>query len=163
MKLLFDACSIILLAKASVLEKTTEKFKLETTEEVCNEVMKGKTKMFQDALLFERLHSEKKFSIINVDLGLKNKIKKDFNMGAGEASIIAEGIQNKQIIVTDNRQGRKAAQINDLQLVGSIEIIVNLYQKKSINKDKANGALNILKKEGWFEPYLIDKAKEDIK
>ena len=91
------------------------------------------------------------------------KIKNDFNMGKGEASIIAAALENKgKVIITDNKQGRKAATIHNLPLAGSIEIIIDLYKKKKINSQKALEALQIIQEVGWFHPYLIEKAQEDI-
>lgn len=85
-------------------------------------------------------------------------------MGAGEASVIAAALSEKEIIIaTDNMQGRKVAKIFVLPLVGSIEIVVQLYMKKHISKEKAYEALHTLKGEGWFHDFLIEKAMEDIK
>jgi predicted nucleic acid-binding protein len=85
-------------------------------------------------------------------------------MGAGEASIVAAGIEKKELVVTtDNRQGRKATIVNGLSLVGSIEIIVSLYKRKKITYEKAGSAFKTLKEDGWFDSYLIEKALEDLK
>ncbi len=158
-----DACSVILLAKASVLESCTEHHKVSMTESVYEEVMAGKEKMFPDALLVERLKENRKLKIIKENPGLTAKFMQDFNMARGEASTVAIVIEEKgNIVLTDNRQGRKAAAINNLPLAGSIEIVVHLYQKKKISREKAALALKILKEEGWFEPYLIEKAMEEI-
>lgn len=163
MKVIIDACSAILLGKASVLESCTEYHNIFMTESVYEEVIAGKEKMFQDALLVERLKENKKLKIIKEDQTITQKFMQDFNMGKGEASIVAIAIKEKEsIIFTDNRQGRKAAIINNLPLAGSIEMVIHLYQKKKISREKAVTTLRILKEEGWFEPYLIEKAMEDI-
>lgn len=164
MKLILDACSAILLAKASVLESLTETHKIFVTKAVYDEVIAGKEKMFPDALLVERLKDEKKISLIEPESSITSKLKADFNMGDGEASTVAIAINDKAAIVaTDNLQGRKAAKINGISLVGSPEIIVSLFKKKKITGAKAKEGLKILKEEGWFDPNLIDKALEDVK
>jgi len=164
MNLVVDACSAILLAKASVFEQLTFAFEIKMTKDVFEEVIAGKKRMFQDALLIDRLHKEKKVTLVKADSQVTKKLMKDFNMGGGEASTIARGLTEKNtIIITDNRQGRKAASINDLPLAGSIELIVSLFKKNKITKDKALNALKILKEEGWFNTYLIEKAMEDVK
>lgn len=159
-----DACTIILLAKASVLETTLKVYKLRITEAVYEEVIAGKRLMFPDALLLERLNNEKKVVIVSTVAELQHKLQTDFNMGKGEASVIAVGITEKNsFVATDNKQGRKVAQINNIPLIGSIEIIVSLYQQKKISLEKAKVSLLILKQEGWFNPYLIEKAMEDLR
>ncbi len=159
-----DACSLILLAKASVLETILSAYTISITNNVFEEVMKGKAKMSTDALLLERLYNEKKMSVISADNTLTKKIMTDFNMGKGEASTIAVGLKEKDsIVATDNRQGRKAALVNGLPLIGSVEMIVSLYKRKKIDKHKATASLKILQEEGWFDSYLIEKAMEDLK
>ncbi|MBI1935669.1 hypothetical protein HYS31_04465 [Candidatus Woesearchaeota archaeon] len=114
MNMIMDTCSIVLLAKATVLETLTSLNNIIITEDVFNEAEKGKEKMLPDALLVGRLASDKKISIIKSDVKLKSKLMADFNMGGGEASTIAAVIKEKnRIVATDNLQGRKAALVNN--------------------------------------------------
>lgn len=163
MNLIIDACSMILLAKASVLEACVAMHSITVTTEVYNEVLEGKKKVFPDALLLERLVNEKKIRLLKADTKITNKLMQDFHMAKGEASTIAFGIKEKDVlVVTDNKQGRKAAQIHGLHLVGSIEIIISLYRKKKIESSKAKEAIKKLQEYGWFHSSLIEKAMEDI-
>lgn len=158
-----DSCSIILLAKATILEKTIEVYNLNITPKVLEEVIKGKDKMHLDALIVEKLKNENKLKITEDNKMITQKLAVDFNMGFGEASTISAAKDKKCIVVTDNKQGRKVALINNIDLVGSPDVIVGLFKKKKISKEKAISALNVLKKEGWFENYILEKAREDIK
>lgn len=163
MKIIVDACSIILLAKASVLELSACEHRLCVTKSVYNEVLEGKKKVFADALLLEKLVKENKIHIEKADTKITTKLIQDFHLGEGEASTVACAIEEKEsLIATDNKQGRKATQIYGLHLIGSIEIIVSLYKKKKIDKNKAKEAVKKLQEEGWFHPVLIEKAMEDI-
>lgn len=155
---------MILLAKASVLEVCVVVHSIVVTTEVYAEVLEGKKNVFPDALLLERLINEKKIRLLKAETKITNKLMQDFHMAKGEASTIAVGIKEKGVLVaTDNKQGRKAAQIHGLHLVGSIEIIINLYRKKKIEDSKAKEAIKKLQEYGWFHPSLIEKAMEDIK
>ena len=162
-EMVMDACTAILLAKATVLETASNTYEINMTDYVFAEIMEGKPKMFQDALLVERLNKEKKIAVIKYDNGQISKIGKDFNMAKGEASTVAAGIKNNCAIATDNKQGRKAAQTTNMPLVGSIEIVVSLFGKNKISREKAVTALKTLQEEGWFDNYLIEKAMEDLK
>jgi predicted nucleic acid-binding protein len=163
MKIIMDACSIILLAKASVLETAAKKHSIEITRSVYDEVIAGKKKVAPDALLLERLCKERLITINKENKDKAKKIMNDFNMGKGEAATIASGMGNDFIIATDNRQGRKAAEIHGIPLVGSIEIIVTLHRKKLISYEKAKVAIKTLEKEGWMHSSLIEKALEDVR
>ena len=158
-----DACTVILLAKASVLETVAATYRLATPKPVYDEVLAGKENLFPDALLFERLVNEKKITVVFAPEKVSKKLQRDFNMGAGESSVIAVGItENKALVATDNKQGRMAAHVNDLPLVGSIDIVISLYKKNKITAFKAKAAIKILQEEGWFHSYLIEKALEDV-
>ncbi len=165
MSLVIDACSIILIGKATVLEKLAEWKKVIISPTVYKEVIEGKNKKFIEALLLERLSNENKISIqSNANEEIIKKLINDFGLGEGEAESIAIAIDEKnKMIVTDNKQGRKASRIYGLNLIGSIEIIVILFKLKQITKEKAIMALEILRKVGWFQDYLIEKAMEEIK
>lgn len=158
-----DSCSVILLAKATLLEAAAESHNIAVTKEVFEEVTAGKKRMAADALLVEKLHKENKLHVKAAEAKTAKKLAKDFNMGRGEASTIAVAIRENCIVATDNRQGRKAAFINNLPLIGSPEIAVSLWKKGIITKGKAKDALSVLKKEGWFDSYIIEKAMEDVK
>lgn len=164
MKIVIDACSIILLSKATVLERVTEWKTVIVSQSVYNEIIEGKDKKFIDALLLEKLVSENKISLqTDLNLEVKKKLVNDFGLGEGEAESIAIALDEKdKIIVTDNKQGRKASKIYGLNLVGSIELIVSLFKLKKITKEKAISALETLRKAGWFQDYLIEKALGDI-
>lgn len=159
-----DSCSAILLSKASIFERFLSEYEVCMSENVFEEVMEGKKKLFSDALLIERLHKEGRIKISKSDDKMTKVIAKGFNMGGGEASTLALALEHKDIIVaTDNRQGRKAAEIHGVPLVGSVEILVGLFERGNIDREKAVGAMRILKEQGWFEPYLIDEAMRRLR
>lgn len=163
MKVVIDACSIILLAKSSVLETLTKWMEVMITEGVYNEVVEGKNKKLLDALVLERLVEEKKITIeTKYKKEVVQKFTNDFSLGLGEAESVALALESNSIVITDNKQGRKAAKVQGLQLVGSIETIIALYKTKNIDKEKAINALKVLKRVGWFQEYLIEEAMGDV-
>ena len=90
MKIAIDSCSIILLAKASVLEAMADKYKLFITNAVYEEILKGKDKKYVDALLIEKLVGEKKINIGKIkNEKMIKKLIGDFSLGLGEAEILA--------------------------------------------------------------------------
>ena len=164
MRIAVDACSVILLAKATVLEELAKWRELMITNSVYKEVLEGKEKSFLDALLLERLVNEKKIAVCNeVKEVLTQKLKIDFGLGAGEAESITLALENtNRMILTDNKQGRKTAKIQGLKLLGSIDTVLALFKAKRITKEKAIGALKTLKEMGWFQEYLIETALEEV-
>ncbi|HLC71974.1 MAG TPA: hypothetical protein VJH37_00160 [Candidatus Nanoarchaeia archaeon] len=163
MNVVIDACSIILLAKSSVLETLAKWRKIIVTEGVYNEVLEGKNKKFLDALLLDRLVGEKKISIEKkLKKEVVQKLTNDFGLGIGEAESITLALESNALMITDNKQGRKAAKVQGLSLIGSIETVTALYKTKRIDKEKAINTLKILKRVGWFQDYLIEEAMGDV-
>ena len=165
MKVALDSCSIILLAKATVLETLAENYDLCITNTVYKEILEGKDKKFVDALLTERLVKERNIKIKKVkNSKLAKKLIEDFSLGIGESETLVLAISKQcEVISTDNKQGRKVAKIYNLNLVGSLDLIISLYKLKLIDKNKAISALKELKEFGWFQDYLIEHALEEVK
>lgn len=164
MKIAVDACSVILLAKTTVLEDLAKWKELMITDSVYKEVLEGKKKSFLDALLLERLVNERKIAVCSErKKELTQKLKTDFGLGAGEAETISLALDNtEKIVLTDNKQGRKTAKIQGLKLLGSIDMVLALCKANKITKEKTIGALKTLKEIGWFQEYLIEKALEEV-
>lgn len=163
MNIAMDACSAILLSKATVAEIFSNQHNIMVTTQTYNEIIKGKEKRFEDALLFEKLCNEKIIKKVEAkNKELQKKVKSDFGFGDGEASTIIYAIENNIAILTDNKQARKASNIYGLKLLGSPEVIVSLFKTKDISRDKARDALAKLRDAGWFEDYIIEKAMEEL-
>lgn len=163
MNIVIDACSVILLSKAGVIGIFSKWHNIAITNQAYDEVMKGKEKKFEDAFAVEKLCNEK--TIKKADLKndrLSNIIQKDFGFGEGESTSVAYAIKSKFAILTDNKQARKAARIYGLKLIGSPEVVVGLFKANKISGDKTLSSLEALSKTGWFESYIIDKAKEEM-
>ena len=164
MKIAVDSCSLILMAKASVLEHFAKSYELCLSEEVYKEVLAGKSKKIVDAFVVEKLAEEGRIKILKIkNRKMARKLSEDFSLGAGEAETLALVLDNRCVIVcTDNKQGRKAALIHNLSLVGSVDAVISLCKQKIISKEKATLALKKLRQFGWFSDYLIENAMEDV-
>ncbi|MEK6983961.1 MAG: hypothetical protein AABX33_05285 [Nanoarchaeota archaeon] len=165
MKIAIDSCSVILLAKATVLEAVASNYDLLISDNVYKEILQGKDKKFIDALVTEKLVKDGKLKISKVkEAKIIKKLIRDFSLGIGEAETLAFVLGSQcEAISTDNKQGRKVAKIYNLNLIGSIDLIISLFKLKIIDNYKAISALKMLKEFGWFQDYLIDSALEEVK
>ncbi len=160
MKITSDSSGIILLAKGDMLRELCSIAYLEATEEVKSEVMAGLEKGRKDALYMQELVKEEKIKVIKVDNNLTEKFRKDFNLGLGEASVIALAINQKIPMITDDNKARKVGKVLGLDVLSSLDLPLILYEKDVITYDKAKICLEVLKKEGWFgESVLIEAFK----
>lgn len=164
MKAVIDSCSIILLAKAEILQLLAENRNLIISKSVYAEVVEGRNIKLLEALLLERLVNEKIVTIEdNVNKNLVEKLRNDFNLGDGEAESIELAMEKQdKLIITDNKQGRKAAKVYNLNVSGSLGCVMALFKLNKIDKEKARNTLKKLKESGWFQDYLIETALGEI-
>lgn len=86
MKMVFDASTLILLAKIDLLRKTAEDITIIISEKVKAECLVKKS---LDAILISTLIEEKKIKTMKVEnRAAVNKIKRDFRIETGEAETL---------------------------------------------------------------------------
>ena len=159
-----DSMIVIHLAKLSILEKSCIHFKETVIPElVYEEIMKGKEKNFPEIPIITKLIKEKKIKIKKVKE--KNLIEKanQFNIQRGEAETIALYWQEKaDLIATDDDNVRKKRTLLNINIIGTPAIIVKLYRKNLIDKNKAEQCTSELRKMGWFSNSVIDQIKLEV-
>ena len=163
MTIIADASSLILLAKITILERLLEKNDIIIPEKVYIEIIKGKEKGRFDALIIEKLVQDKKIKIEKVDKEMFEKIWKLFGLWAGEGEAFVLALKNKFPILTDDRKCINASKSANIPFITSPVIIVALFNKKSINKNKAEKSLELLEEYGWYNKNIIKFYKEKIK
>lgn len=159
-----DSMVLIHLAKITLLEKSCEYFKeVIIPDLVYKEIIKGKDKGYDDITIISDLINRKKIKIKEVTK--KNLIEKtkQFNIQHGEAEAIALYWQeNADYLATDDDNVRKKAEILNIIIIGTPSIIINLYKRQKITREKYLNSLNELKKIGWFSNQVIDKMKMEV-
>ena len=163
MTIVVDASSLILLAKINLLGKLLEKNQLIIPEKVYIEVMKGKEKAMLDALLVEKLVDEDKIKIQKVNQELYQKIWKLFGLWAGEAEVLALALNDNLPIITDDKKCLNATKAADINYITTLDVVIALFQKKYINKEKAKKSLDMLEEYGWYKKDIIKFYQEKIK
>lgn len=159
-----DSSSLILLAKSNILRPFAKNHKLIIPTKVYNEtVEKGKEKGREDAYLVEKLTKEDKILVKKAKENEKENIKDLFGITKGENSVIALAVEkNPDLVLMDDEKGIKACKTIGIDFSISADIIVGLFEKGRINKNKAMKALEKLEKYGWFEAKIIRDRKKKI-
>ncbi len=163
MTLIADASPLILLGKISLLTKLLEKNKLIIPEKVYLEVIKGKEKGFLDAFLVERLVKEGKIKIEKVDKKIYEKIWKLFGLWAGEAEALGLALKTKCPLITDDKKCLNASKATNIKVITSLDVVISLFKKKQIDKNKALKALRMLEEYGWYKNDIIKFYRGKIK
>src|SRR3989344_4470072 len=149
MTIVSDATALILLSKAGLLEIFAERNKIIMPVSVFQEVMDGKGKGRLDAMQTEILVEQKKIKVVNPSEKLRNRINKTLNLKKGELDVVSIAFQKKYSILADDKKCLNAAKALKLDYMTSLDIIIALWKKNEINRQKALESINKLEDFGW--------------
>lgn len=153
-----DAMIVIHLAKLTLLAKSCEYFTpVVIPEAVREEILAGRKKGLEDAILAEDLIKAGKLTVKRVHDKSLLKRAKEFNVQGGEAEALALYWQeDAAYLATDDDNVRKKAVLLSLQVIGTPAMILTLYKANMIGKDKFLESTQGLRKIGWFSSAVID-------
>jgi predicted nucleic acid-binding protein len=154
-----DTMVVIHLAKLTLLAKSCERFKpVVIPEEVREEILEGKKKGYEDAILVEDLIKAGRLKVKRVHEKSLLKKAEEFNVQGGEAEALALYWQEEaDYLATDDDNLRKKAVLLSLKLIGTPAIMLKLYNANAISRDKFIESTQGLRKIGWFSNAVIDK------
>jgi len=155
--IIFDASTLILLAKIDILKELVQTQKISISKEVEKEAT-CKPELF-DAKIIMELISEGKIEVLKIkDQALLRKLGKDFAIAAGEASVLLLARQKKAILATDDGQTIKACKVLGVKFVTAIHFLLNIYCKKRITRELALIKIERLKNIGRYNARIIADA-----
>jgi len=157
--MVMDTMVVIHLAKLTLLAKSCEHFKpVVIPEAVHEEILAGRKKGHEDAILVENLIKAGRLKVKRVhDKSLLKKAE-EFNVQNGEAEALALYWQDEaDYLATDDDNVRKKAVLLSLRLIGTPAIMLKLYKANAIGKDKFLESTQGLRTIGWFSSAVIDK------
>ncbi|WP_333652683.1 hypothetical protein [Dissulfurispira sp.] len=161
---IFDASTLILLAKIDMLELFISSFqgKVLMPESVALEVGRAE---YEDSPLIRKLLENKKISILKVkNKKQPDKLMSDFNIDKGEAEAISLAIQeNIHFIATDDRNAIRACKMLKIEFITAIALLIRAYEKKLIDIDEALAKLQKLKSTGRYSESIIIDAERHLK
>lgn len=160
----FDASTLILLAKAELLEQFLAALGMEAVmpREVARETCEVKQSF--DALLIQRLIDEKKIGVETVkDRALFEKLRRELRLGAGEAEAIALAVARKaRIVATDDRNAIAACKLARMPFTSALAVLERMREKRLLDKAEAMRKLAILEREGRYKKSIIAEARSRL-
>ena len=156
-----DSMVLIHLAKITLLEKSCSYFKKVLIPElVQKEVLR---KEHPDSVLIRELVDKGKIKVKNVANANLLKRANEFNILRGEAEAVALYWQdNADYLATDDDNVRKKALILDLKIIGTPSILLTLFRKNIIDKEKTIKSINKLREIGWFNNFILDTILTEV-
>jgi predicted nucleic acid-binding protein len=159
-----DASTLILLAKAELLEKFLEQIAQEVVipKEVERESCRVK-KSF-DALIIQRAIREKKIAVKAIkDRNLVAQLQRDFALALGEAEAIALAIARRaRLVAIDDKSGINACKLLRVAFTTALAILVRMYEKGLIDRETATAKLGALERYGRYKADIVADARSRL-
>ncbi len=159
--IIFDASTLILLAKIEILKTVTQTQEILISKEVEAEAV-CRPELF-DAKIIIELIKTKQIKVIKVkDSVLLKRLREDFAIAEGEASVLLLARQRQAILATDDGQAIKACKVLGVKFVTAIHFLLSVYYKKRISRELALVKLERLKNLGRYDVRIISDAIKRI-
>ncbi len=159
----FDASTLILLAKIELLGKLTDEIDMMITETIEKEATAKKDAF--DSKLIQSLIEKGDILVESVEEDpTVEELMKDFNMDRGESTaLVLYQRKNAKILASDDGQLIKAAKVMGVPFATSINFLIRARKKGLIEKDIALEKLKKLEEFGWYKTRIIEDADNKIK
>jgi predicted nucleic acid-binding protein len=162
--LVFDASTLILIAKAEMLESFLQNIDqpvaipAEVEKECCG------VKRSLDAFMIEQALRESRIRRVQVkNKKLVTKVAGDFGLGKGEAEAIALAFEEKaQLLGIDDKNGISACKLLGIAFTTAIGILVRMREREMITTDDALMKLDTLAKHGRYKRSILQDAKHRL-
>ena len=155
--IIFDASTLILLAKTEILKLITQTQEILISKEV--EVEATCRPEFLDAKIIIELIKTGKIKVIKVkNPALLKRFRKDFAIAEGEASVLLLAHQRQAILATDDGLTIKACKVLGVKFVTAIHFLLSIYYKRKISRELALVKLERLKNLGRYNVRIISDA-----
>lgn len=158
-----DSSSLILLAKAGLLDITINSLKEKPLIPWAVYAESVGKKKAEDATLIEARVKQQKITVqVLEDLAVPTKLIQDFNLGQGEAEAIALCLANKMVLVTDDKKAMNTCRLMEINFITVPNIVVELYREKRITKIEAEIVIQKLNYYGRYSEKIIEQMQEGL-
>jgi len=159
--LVFDASTLILIAKAELLEPFLAGSRLgvaipaEVEKECCG------SKKTLDAMMIQKAVDEARIEVVAVkNRRLVTKLRADFSLGKGEAEAIALALDEKaQLLGIDDKNGINACKLLGIAFTTAVGILIRGREKGLVEGPDALAKLAMLAKYGRYKNSIIEDAR----
>lgn len=101
---------------------------------------------------------------IMVEVPYKNLELVHYGLRNAELEVVSHFLDNKcDLILADDAIIRENTEILNLKIISTPSFILNLFERKILDKQKTIGALIALRHERWFEEWIIDECIRRVK
>ena len=157
----FDASTLILLARIELLQDVLEEVEAVVSETAQLEATRKRT---PDAKLIEQLSREGSLTVEHVPARKEVKrLMSDFPIQAGEAASLVLAMAKKGVLATDDGPTIRVCKILRVEFVTALHFLIYLRERGLLSREVALAKLEKLTKYGRYHPDIIRDAADKIK
>lgn len=164
--LIFDASTLILLAKVELLDLFLDDFQGEVLlpRAVEAECVGGPPRL--DGMLIQQRIQEGRLAVVEVrQPRVIARLTHDFRLGPGEAEALAFALEQEEaaaVVATDDRNAIRACKVLRLGFVTSLGVLVRSVEKGLLTGEDGKRYLRGLASHGRFRPMLIEEVLQQM-
>jgi predicted nucleic acid-binding protein len=161
--IVFDASTLILLAKIELLDRLLRSFSLpvavpaEVARECCG------AKKVLDTLVIQRAIDDSRIRVVAIpNPAMVRKLRTDFSLGQGEAEAIALSAREDALLAIDDKSGINACKFLGVAFTTAIALLLRSREKELLSCDEALLRLEQLARHGRYKEAIIEDAKRRL-
>ena len=158
--IVFDASTLILLAKVELLRRVVEAVEVMIPPVVESESTRKDT---LDAGLIRTLIMEGKVKVKRVkEPGLVKRLMEDFRLDEGEAEALDMARGELAILATDDGPTIKGCKVLGVEFATALHFLIRARERGVVDTEIALAKLEKLKAYGRYEPRIIEDARHRL-
>ena len=161
---IFDASTLILIAKTETLDPFLRGIELEVAISVEVEKECCSVKKSLDALMIQKALDESRIRVITVkEKKLVTKLQADFGLGRGEAEAIVLALAEKaRVLGIDDKNGINACKLLGVAFTTAIGILVRMREKRLLTTNESLVKLEGLAEHGRYKRSILEDARRKL-
>jgi len=159
--LIFDASTLILIAKIDLLELFLGTLSMRTAIPVAvHRECCGVKKTF-DSLMIQKAVDDSRIEVAVVkDRKAISRLREDFSLGAGESEVIAMALQSDaRLVGIDDKNAINACRFLRLPFTTAVGILLVCRERNLVGMNEAVDKLDMLAKYGRYKNSIIDDVR----
>ena len=159
--LIFDASTLILLARIEILEVFLRSIAMEAAIPRAVERECCAAKKTLDALMIQKAADESRIAVLSVkNKSLVAKLESDFSLGKGEAEAISAALsEDAQLVAIDDKNGINACKLLGIAFITAAGILIRSCEKGWVSRVDALAKLGLLGQYGRYKSSILEDVR----
>jgi len=161
--IVFDASTLILVAKIELLDRLLRSFSMPVAvpAEVARECCGGKKALH--ALVIQRAIDDSRIRVVTIaNPAMMRKLSRDFSLGQGEAEAIVLSSREDALLAIDDKSSINACKFLGVAFTTAIALLLRSREKELLSRDEALLRLEQLARHGRYKEVIIKDARRRL-